>query len=186
MKGQPEIAPPRDKSPLQTPKSHTITETKKCLLIGTWYGYFMRGYISTWPIQMQIFTINHQTEPRDSNGRDRGSIEGVEGNCNHLGRTISTNCNTQSSQRLNHHPNNIHGGSLALDAYILEYGNIWHQWEGRALVLWRHDNPAVRKEWVSGWRSTLVEANGREDGWKRRGVCGGVSGKKDIIWSANE
>jgi hypothetical protein len=39
-----------------------------------------------------------------------GRIEGVEGDCNPIGRTISVNWIAQSSQRLNHQPKSIHGG----------------------------------------------------------------------------
>ena len=60
---------------------------------------------------MQILTANHQTEPGDPNGRDRGRTEGAEGVCNTIGRTISTNQTTQSSQGLNHQPKSIHGGN---------------------------------------------------------------------------
>jgi hypothetical protein len=41
---------------------------------------------------MQILIANHQTEPRDSNGRGRGRTEIVERECYPIGRTIiSTN-----------------------------------------------------------------------------------------------
>jgi len=53
------------------------------------------------------------------------------------------------------------------------------------LVLWRFDAPgkedagAMGKERVGGWESTLIEAKKRADvGW---GICGGVTGKWDII-----
>jgi hypothetical protein len=55
-------------------------------------------------------TVTDPTEPRDANGRARGRTEGAERNCNLMGRTISTNRTTQSSQRLNHEPKRIHGG----------------------------------------------------------------------------
>jgi hypothetical protein len=51
---------------------------------------------------MQILTANHQNEPRDPNGRTRRKNEGAEGDSNSIGRTISTNWTTQSSQGLNH------------------------------------------------------------------------------------
>ena len=44
---------------------------------------------------------------------------------------------------------------------------IWHQWEGRCLVLWRLVAPAkedaggMRQEWVGWLESTLSEAKGR-------------------------
>ena len=48
--------------------------------------------------------------------------------------------------------------------YVAEDGLLWHQWEGRTLVLRRLDAPEkedarlVKQEWVGGWRSTLTEA----------------------------
>jgi hypothetical protein len=38
-----------------------------------------------------MLIANLWTEPRDSNGRVRGRIEGAEGDCNPIGRTVSTN-----------------------------------------------------------------------------------------------
>jgi hypothetical protein len=57
---------------------------------------------------MQILTVNHWTELRDPNGRVRGRTKGAEGDCNPIGRTISTNWTIQSSQRLNHQPKSIY------------------------------------------------------------------------------
>jgi hypothetical protein len=65
-------------------------------------------------------------------------------------------------QERDHEQNNIN----YLDTYVAEDGLIWHQWEGRPLVLWRLDAPVygdareVRQEWVSRWKSTLIEAKG--------------------------
>jgi hypothetical protein len=39
----------------------------------------------------------------------------------------------------------------------------------------------VRQKSVSGWRSTLIEAKGREEREDGRGDRGGVTGKWDII-----
>jgi hypothetical protein len=39
----------------------------------------------------------------------------------------------------------------------------------------------MRAEWVGEWRSTLIEANGRRERGNGMGVCGGVTGKGDII-----
>jgi hypothetical protein len=50
---------------------------------------------------MQILRANHLAKPMDSNGRARGRTEGAERNCNPIGRKISTNWTTQSSQGLN-------------------------------------------------------------------------------------
>jgi hypothetical protein len=37
---------------------------------------------------MQILIVNHPTEPGDPNGRARRRTEGVEGDCNPIGRTV--------------------------------------------------------------------------------------------------
>ena len=55
---------------------------------------------------------------------------------------------------------------MAPATYVAEDGLIWHQWEGRPMVLWRLDAPSkgdarvVRQEWVSEWRSTLIDTKG--------------------------
>jgi hypothetical protein len=54
-------------------------------------------------------TSNYQIESSDSNGRFGARTEGTEGGCNPIGRTISTNWATQSSQELNYQPKHIHG-----------------------------------------------------------------------------
>jgi hypothetical protein len=59
---------------------------------------------------MQILTLNHQIETGEPSGRARGRTEGTEGDYNLIGRTISTNWTTQSSQRINHQPKSIHKG----------------------------------------------------------------------------
>jgi hypothetical protein len=62
----------------------------------------------------------------------RGRTKGTEGDCSPLGRTISTNQATQSSQGLNHQPRSTHiEGAMATATYVTEDGLIWHQWEGR-------------------------------------------------------
>jgi hypothetical protein len=38
----------------------------------------------------------------------------------------------------------------------------------------------VRQEWVSGWRSTFIEAKGRGERRDEMRVCGGVTRKEDI------
>jgi hypothetical protein len=40
---------------------------------------------------MQILTANLGSEPGDPNGRVMGKTAGAEGDCNTIGRTISTN-----------------------------------------------------------------------------------------------
>jgi hypothetical protein len=34
--------------------------------------------------------------------------------------------------------------------YVAEDGLIWHQWDGRPLVLWRLDDPVKEWEYVMG------------------------------------
>jgi hypothetical protein len=52
---------------------------------------------------------------------------------------------------------------------------------------WRFDAPAqgdarvVRIEWVSGWRSTLIETKGRGEREDGMGDCGGVTEKGDMF-----
>jgi hypothetical protein len=58
---------------------------------------------------MQILTANYWTEPRDTNRRDRGRSKRPEGDCNPIGRTISTNWTSHRSQKLNHQLKRIHG-----------------------------------------------------------------------------
>jgi hypothetical protein len=100
-----------DPSHLQTPNPDTIADAKMCLLTGTWYDCSLSGSANTWLIQVKILTANHQTEPRDPSGRARGRNVGAEGDCNPIGRTMSTNGTTQSSQGPNHQPKSIYGGS---------------------------------------------------------------------------
>jgi hypothetical protein len=59
---------------------------------------------------MQTLTANQWTKPVDPNERDRGRIDGAEGNYNSIGRTILTNWTPQISQKLNQQPKIIHGG----------------------------------------------------------------------------
>ena len=59
---------------------------------------------------------------------------------------------------------------MALSTYAALFF-FWHQWEGRPMVLWRlgalgeWDGSGVKRAWVVGWRSTLIEAKGRGIGW---------------------
>jgi hypothetical protein len=55
--------------------------------------------------------------------------------------------------------------------YTAENCLLWHQWEGRRLVLWRlvaeakgDERGGVKQEWVGGWGSTLLELKRRGDG----------------------
>jgi hypothetical protein len=45
---------------MQTPNPDSIADAKKCVLTGAWYGCSLRGSTNTWPIQMQVLTVNHQ------------------------------------------------------------------------------------------------------------------------------
>jgi hypothetical protein len=90
-KGHPETAPPRDPSYLQTPNPNFTADAKKCLLTAAWHGRSLRGSARPWPVQMQILTSNHRTEPRDPSGKVRGRTKGAEEDCNPIGKTISTN-----------------------------------------------------------------------------------------------
>jgi hypothetical protein len=66
-------------------------------------------------------TANQHTEPEDTNGGVRGRTKEAEGDCNTIGRTISVNWTTQSSQGLNHHLKSTHGGSHS-SRYICSRG----------------------------------------------------------------
>ena len=121
---------------------------------------------------MQIFAANHQTEPWDPNGGVRERTKRAEGVCNPIRRTtISTNQTPPPTHpKLPGTNQGVHiEGPVAPAAYVTEDDLIWHQWEGRTLVLWMLDAPAygnaraLRQEWVGGWGSTLIEAG--ERGW---------------------
>jgi hypothetical protein len=68
-------------------------------------------------------------------------------------------------------------GPMAPAAYVAEDGLIWHQWEGKPLVLWRIDalaegnSRAVRQEWVG---EHSHRSRGRGVG---QGICRGETGK---------
>jgi hypothetical protein len=111
---------------------------------------------------MQILTANHWTDPKDPNGRTRGRTEEAEGDCNPIGRKASTNWTIQSSQRQNHQPKTVHevihapAAYVAEDAYMTSMG-------GKALSPVQGDTRVVRWEWVSRWRSTLIDTKGRKE-----------------------
>jgi hypothetical protein len=56
-----------------------------------------------------MLTANHWIEHGVPNGGVRERTEGAEGVCNPIGRTVSTNQTTQSSQGLNQQPKSTHG-----------------------------------------------------------------------------
>ena len=59
------------------------------------------------------------------------------------------------------------GGSMAPTVYVSEECLIWHQREGRHLVLWRlivkEDSRGVRPELVGGCRIILLESKRKGD-----------------------
>ena len=125
------------------------------------------------------------TEPGDPSRRVRGKAEGIEWDCNPIGgTTVSINSTPQISQGLNQNPKSIYVPSMTPATCIVEDSLVWLQWEGSRLFLWRPDASekgdarGVRQEWVGGWGSTLLEANGRGFG---RGFCEGETGKGDNI-----
>jgi hypothetical protein len=67
-----------------------------------------------------MLEANHKTEFRNPSGGVR-RIEGTEGVCNPIGRTISTNHTPQSSQVLNHQPINTYRGTQG-SGYICSKG----------------------------------------------------------------
>uniref|UniRef100_M0RAW8 Uncharacterized protein n=1 Tax=Rattus norvegicus TaxID=10116 RepID=M0RAW8_RAT len=78
----------------------------------------------------------YRTECGDPNGGVRRRTEGAEGVCKPTGRTtISTN---QTPQFPGTNPPTKEE-PMAPATYVAEDGLIWHQWEGRSLVLWRLD-----------------------------------------------
>jgi hypothetical protein len=85
---------------------------------------------------MQIPTAHSWTEPRDPNRRRRvRRTEGVEGDCNPIGRTISTNQMPQGSQRLSYQPKSIQG-PVCGSCYIYYLESVGG---GMYLLLWRLD-----------------------------------------------
>jgi hypothetical protein len=82
---------------------------------------------------MQILIANQGNEPGDPNGRARGRSEEVEGDCNPIGRTISTIQNTQRTHGLNHQPKR--DPWLQLATYVPEDGITWHYWKERPFIL---------------------------------------------------
>jgi hypothetical protein len=85
---------------------------------------------------MQILTANHQTEPGDPFGKDRGRTKGAEGDYNPKVRSISTNQTTQNFQGFNNQPKITQRG-IHDYSYICSRGwPLWHQCEERFLFLW--------------------------------------------------
>jgi hypothetical protein len=79
---------PVDPSHMQTPNPDTIVDAKKCLLTGACYSCLLRGSARSWPIQMQMPSVNYWTEHRDPNGGLRkrtGEAEGTLSGINERG-----------------------------------------------------------------------------------------------------
>ena len=137
-KGYPETAPPKDSSHLQTAKPWHYCYCQEALADTNLVWLFPERFNQQ--IQMQILISKHHSEPRDPSGRARGRTEGAEGFCNPIEK-ISPNWNPDLPGTKP--PNRIHmEGPMAPDTYVAEDCLIWHQWEGRLLVLWRIDAPA--------------------------------------------
>jgi hypothetical protein len=71
--------------------------------------YSLRGSTSTNQYRFRYSQPTIGLNAGDPNGRTRGRTEGAEGDCNPIGRTVSTGQRIQSFQRLNHQPKSIHG-----------------------------------------------------------------------------
>jgi hypothetical protein len=67
-------------------------DAKKCMLKGDWYSCLLRGPARALQTQRWMLTAIHWTEHGIPNRGVRERAEGVEGDCNPIGRTtISTN-----------------------------------------------------------------------------------------------
>ena len=85
-------------------------QTQKLLymLTGASYSCFLRGPARALQIQRWMLTSNHWTEYTVLNRGVREMTEGVEGVCNPMGKTISTNQNPQISQGLSNQQRSTH------------------------------------------------------------------------------
>jgi len=117
-----ENALPGDPSHMQP--QVTIADATKCLLIGNWYGYLLRGSARALLIQMRMVAASHQTEHRDTNEGVREKTEGVEGVGNPTGRTtISTN---QTPSQSYQGPTNQRV-PMSPATYVADDSVVWHQ-----------------------------------------------------------
>jgi hypothetical protein len=83
-----------------------------------------------------MLTANHWTENMVSNEEVRENIEEAEGVCNPKEeQPYQPTRHPQIFQRLNHQPKRTMKRPRAPADYVAEDGLIWHQWEGRPLVL---------------------------------------------------
>jgi len=85
----------------------------------------------------------------------RGRTEGSEGVCNLIGRT------TDSAELPGTKPRIHMEGPMASDAYVAEDDLVWHQWEGKPLVLCLSSGNA--RAWGRSW------VNGGASSWKQEG-----------------
>jgi hypothetical protein len=84
-------------------------------------------------------------------------LKELKGNCNPIGRkTVSTNPDLQSSQRLSQNQGTCMGWSVPLGTYVAEDCLVQSQWEKMHSILWKLDTQG---------RGMLV--------WVRRGVWSG-------------
>ena len=105
--GHPETTLPNGPSQIQTPNPDSVADAKKHLLTGNWYICPLRG--SAHANQYRYGWL----QPLDWAWEPYGGVtrtEGVEGDCNPIGRTtISSNLTPQNCQGLNHQPKSSHG-----------------------------------------------------------------------------
>jgi len=87
------------------------------------FGFSLRGstcILARFYLTMtEAYTANYWTVSGDPNGRSKGRTEGTQGDCNPIGKTISTHWRTQSSYGLNHQSVSTEG-STTPDAYGAE------------------------------------------------------------------
>ena len=112
----------------------TIVDANKCLLMGAWYSWLLRGSVSAWQIQTWMLTAIHWTKHRVPNEEVRERTQGVEGVCSSIGGTIIwTNQYPQSSQGLNHQPKSTHGGTHGSRCICSRGWPSWSSMGGEAL-----------------------------------------------------
>jgi hypothetical protein len=81
-----------------------------------------------------MFPVDHWTEQRVPNRRVRERTEGIEGVCNHIGRTtLSINQIPYSPELPGTKPSTK--GSRCPDAYVKRMVFVMYQWMERSLVL---------------------------------------------------
>jgi hypothetical protein len=80
-----------------------------------------------------MLAAKHWPEHGVPNGGVREKIEGAEGVCNPIGRTISTNQRYQSSQGLNQEPKSKHGGTHGSSCICIRGWHCWSSMEREAL-----------------------------------------------------